>query len=115
MNPLDLPGMEPRDRPSDTMDRAECAACGRPVPIDRIRILARRDDLAFAEIPCAGCGSVGLGIFAGSTGATDLSRPPAASPVGPDDVLDMHMFLAGWTGDARGLVGPATADDSGDP
>ena len=96
--------MEPPDRPSDTMDRAACAACGRPVPAERIRVLARRDDLAFAELPCAGCGSVGLAIFVGPAADAGGGARTDAPAVVPDDVLDMHLFLAGWTGDARGLV-----------
>ena len=34
-----------------------CTACGAPVPTGRIRILARRDDVAFVEPACPGCGS----------------------------------------------------------
>jgi hypothetical protein len=99
--------MEPRDRPSDTMDRAECAACGRSVPPDRIRVLARRDDIAFAELPCAGCGTVGLAIFAGPAVDSAAESARWGPPIGPDDVLDMHLFLAGWSGDVRSLVGRA--------
>ena len=102
--------MEPRDRPSDTMDRAECAACGRPVPIHRIRVLARRDDLAFAEVPCAACGSVGLAMFVGSRPevADAAAEPlPTRRAITFDDVLEMHRFLEAWTGDARSLVEPA--------
>jgi hypothetical protein len=103
--------MEPRDRPTDTMDRAECAACGRRVPGDRIRVLARRDDLTFAELPCAGCGSTGLAIFMGAVAAAE--RPVVSG----DDVLDMHRFLAGWQGDLRALLrsdgGPGEAPGRG--
>src|SRR5918997_6321056 len=101
--PVDLPGMEPRDRPSDTMDRAECAACGRRVPDERIRVLARREDLTFAELPCASCGSTGLAIFMGSPAASAAGRPPVSG----DDVLDMHRFLSAWQGDLAGLLGSA--------
>jgi hypothetical protein len=96
--------MDPRDRPSETMDRAECAACGGRVPPDRIRVLARREDLAFAEVPCARCGTVGLAIFAGPLELDGDAVASHAPAVGPDDVLDMHLFLAAWTGDARSLV-----------
>jgi len=96
------------------MDRAECAACGRPVARNRIRVLAQREDLAFAELPCSGCGTVGLAIFAGPTTAPTDAPTRSGRPFGPDDVLDMHVFLAGWSGDARGLVeGPAPGDGPG--
>jgi hypothetical protein len=94
--------MEPRDHPSDTMDRAECSACGRRVPGERIRVLARRDEITFAELPCASCGSTGLAIFVSTPGAA--AEPP---PVSADDVLDMHRFLAAWHGDVRGLLQPS--------
>ena len=101
--------MEPRERPSDTMDRAECAACGRRVPGERIRVLARRDDLTFAELPCGGCGSTGLAIFMGAATTGALTEAADRPTVTSDDVLDMHRFLAAWQGDVRGLL-----DGSGD-
>jgi hypothetical protein len=100
--------MDPRDEP-DVIDGAGCAACGRPVPAAATRVLAQRDDLAFVELGCSGCGSVSLAIRLGPTGAWDMpdgAEPPASEPsIGADDVLDMHLFLAGYRGDLRGLVG----------
>jgi hypothetical protein len=99
--------MDPRDRP-DVVDGAECAACGRPVPAEATRVLARRDDLAFVELGCIACGSVSLSIRLGpmdDTGPGEGARPGRS--IGADDVLDMHIFLAGYRGDLRGLVGPA--------
>ena len=101
---VDLPGMEPRERPSDTMDRAECAACGERVPGEQIRVLARRDDLTFAELPCATCGSTGLAIFMGGPGGAAAAA--SRQPVTADDVLDMHRFLTAWHGDLHGLLRP---------
>jgi hypothetical protein len=91
------------------MDRAECAACGQPVPGERIRVLARRDELTFAELPCAGCGSTGLAIFVGP--ADTLERPP----IDADDVLEMHTFLASWHGDLRALLGPDAGSGEAQP
>ncbi len=39
--------MDPRDRLQPFANGVDCAVCGGLVPMDRIRILARRDDLAF--------------------------------------------------------------------
>jgi hypothetical protein len=101
--------MDPRDLPIDPTSAAECDACQRPVPRDRVRVLARRDDVVFAELPCAECGSVGLAIFVGATDDGPATGEAAASPpLAGDDVLDMHLFLAGWSGDLRSLVDPAT-------
>ena len=90
--------MDPRDR-TDVVDGTECAACGRPVPPDATRVLAQREDLAFVELGCAGCGSVSLAIRLGA--AVAASR----STIESDDVLDLHVFLAGYRGDLRGLLG----------
>ncbi len=101
--------MDPRDRPSDLVDGAECGACGRPVPRRDVRLLASRDDLAFAELPCAACGSVSLAIFVGrDAGGAVVPGASGAAAVGGDDVLDMHLLLEGWTGDLRGLLGGST-------
>jgi hypothetical protein len=101
--------MEPRDLPSDLAAGVECAACEQPIPPGSARILAQRDDLVFADLRCPACGSVSLAMFAG--GALDWLRSEGhggdAAPVGSDDVLDMHLFLAGWSGDLRSLVGPS--------
>jgi hypothetical protein len=101
--------MDPRDHPFDLLDGAECAACGRPIPADRIRILAQREELAFAELPCEPCGSVSLAIFAGMStdqpGDADRAPFADAPALGADDVLDMHLFLDAWDGDLRSLVG----------
>jgi hypothetical protein len=105
--------MDPRDCP-DLVDGAECAACGRPVPADATRVLAQREDLAFVELGCAACGSVSLSIRLGSIDADGTpDRDPGLS-IGADDVLDMHVFLAGYRGDLRGLVGRAAERDRPD-
>ena len=58
--------MDPRDDLDSLADGVDCAACGRFVPTDGIRVLARRDDIAFVEIHCPGCRSESLGIVIGS-------------------------------------------------
>ena len=81
---LDLRPMDPRDDLDSLADGVDCAACGRFVPTDRIRVLARRDDIAFVEIHCPGCRSESLGIViaADPDGADD--EPGAGETTGDD-------------------------------
>jgi hypothetical protein len=96
--------MDPRTRPED-LDGSECAVCRRPVPGDRIRLLAERDDLVFAELDCPSCGSVGLSIIVLRDGVThpfDGGSP--APPVDESDVVAVRAFLEGYRGDLRTIL-----------
>jgi hypothetical protein len=109
--------MESRDRQPPFANGVDCAVCGQLVPAERIRVLARRDDLTFAELDCASCRSESLGILIegdarGDTSgsrygeflAADDARFRDALPIGADDVLDIRGFLAAG-GDLAALVG----------
>jgi len=74
--------------------------------MDRIRILASRDDLAFLELACAECKSESLGIVVadGSDGsgarlvygefqAADVARFRDAPQIGADDLLAARELL----------------------
>ena len=115
--PVDLPPMGPRDRPSPLPDGASCTACGAPVPIGRIRLLARRDGLAFIRLVCDDCGSAAIGLLIDGAGddpvldvATDVpwtgqaptGREP--EPISQADVDAVHRDLAGWEGDLVGWL-----------
>jgi hypothetical protein len=103
-DPVDLPAMDPRTRPDD-LDGADCAVCRRPVPADRIRLLAERDDLVFAELDCPSCGSVGLSIIVLRDGAPSTLEDGTASPIDEADVLAVRAFLEDYQGDMRALLG----------
>lgn len=114
-----------------------CTVCDEPVPVERIRLLAQRDDLAFIELDCPACGSTGLGFVGRSTPSGSDDRPTAAHgdavrrparglapeatrlagapAISADDVLDMHTALAGWTGDLVGLLNDVDADERSSP
>ena len=101
-------------------DGATCTACGAPVPTGRIRILARRDDLAFVELACDGCGSAALGLLTSSGSpdeapvldvATDGPAPGARTrsvgpgrPIDATDVEALRLDLAAWQGDLVGWL-----------
>ena len=118
---LDLPPMDPRDDLDSLADGVDCAACGRFVPTDRIRVLARRDDIAFVEIHCPACRSeslgiviasddepdeavaVGPGLAYGEFGPGDEERFREAHPIGSADLDLVHDLLA--RGGLAALVG----------
>lgn len=110
--------MDPRDRLQPFANGVDCAVCGGLVPMDRIRILARRDDLAFLELTCAGCKSESLGIVVaggsddrgsgpvyGEFEAADHARFCDAPPIGQDDMLVARELLR--RGGIDALVGRA--------
>ena len=103
-----------------------CTACGAPVPTGRIRILARRDDLAFVQLDCVACGSAALGLLmdspaAGGEPILDVAGDPdvgrrqhrgaTVRAISQADVEAIRDDLAAWDGD---LVGWLDAlEDSG--
>jgi hypothetical protein len=120
--------MGPRDHPRPLPDGALCTACGAPVPTGRIRILARRDDLAFVELDCSACQSATLGLLIesaapGGEPILDVADDPAMAArsvkggtvraISAADVEAIRDDLAAWDGD---LVGWLDAlEDSGRP
>ncbi|MEP6639861.1 MAG: hypothetical protein ABJC39_10970 [Chloroflexota bacterium] len=120
--------MDPRDRVRPLPDGAACTACGAPVPTGRIRILARRDDVAFVELDCAACGSAALGLLTPSLitgGAPELDvasdpagiarprRGGAGRPVSDADVAAIRDELAVWDGDLVGWLATLEAPGRG--
>jgi hypothetical protein len=113
--------MDPRDDLDSLADGVDCAACGQFVPTDRIRVLARRDDIAFVEIHCPACRSESLGILIasdddadeatavgpgrtyGEFGPGDEERFREALPIGARDLDVVHDLLA--RGGLAALVG----------
>jgi len=96
--------MAPRDPQRALPDGLNCTVCNEPVPADRIRLLARREDLTFIQVECRRCGSTALEFVA----AHRDDRAAEPEPISSDDVIAMHEFLAGWQGDARTLVSPTS-------
>jgi len=119
--------MDPRDDLDSLAGGVGCAACGEIVPGDRIRILARRDDLTFVEVACPACRSESLGIVVtdpdgggasvdpdaaawnawGEFGSDDIARFRDAHPIAPSDVETVRRLLA--TGGLAALVGEPPA------
>jgi hypothetical protein len=119
-NGLDSLSMDGPDWLRTQLTSFTCPACGRRYRGSKIRLLAERDGLFFVDLDCARCGSHTVAIVtveidetsASITDISDLSLsteelledlgeelPPGAAPVTPDDVLEMHEFLADFSGD----------------
>jgi hypothetical protein len=114
--------MDPRDDHGSLAGGVDCAACGSFVPTDRIRVLARRDDISFVEIDCPACRSESLGIVIagdsdeadgpyGEFGPSDEERFREALPIGPDDIHLVHDLLT--RGGLTALVGRREPPTSG--
>jgi len=99
--------MGPQDHLGALLDGMGCTVCEEHVPAERIRLLARRDDLFFLQVDCPACGSTSLGFVAGEPPTSEADRLAGGTPITSDDVLDMHALLASWTGDLGALVGHA--------
>lgn len=97
-------------------------------------MLAERDGLFFVDLDCAKCGShtvaiVTVEIDDTSASITDISDlmlspeelreqlgeglPAGAAPVTADDVLEMHEFLAHFSGDVNTLFREAARRTDG--
>ncbi len=113
--------MDHRDLLRPLPDGAACTACGATVPAGRIRILARRDDVAFVELACHQCGSDALGLLISSNsidGASllDVAGEPDAvgsiiRPISDADVETVRADLAVWTGDLVDWLARLDGDD----
>jgi hypothetical protein len=109
--------MDPRDRLRPIPAGAACTACGAPVPTSEIRILARRDDVAFVELACRSCGSEALALLIAGTGpdappvldlAADAGDPSDGEPdrtgISALDASILAAHLDAWQGDLVGWL-----------
>ncbi len=96
--------MEWRDQLLTLAHGVACTVCDSAVAPDRVRLLARRDDLAFVQLDCEACGSTTLGFVFRDVLPPESVRFADPTPIGSDDVLDMHELLEAWDGDLAGLL-----------
>ncbi|HEX8025093.1 MAG TPA: hypothetical protein VF484_02705 [Candidatus Limnocylindrales bacterium] len=95
--------MDPLDHLRALPDGLACTVCEERVPAADVRVVASREDVCFLRIDCPACRSTTLAFVQAEAGLAD-DAPPAAPPISADDVLDMHLFLAGWHGDLETLA-----------
>ena len=106
--------MDPRDLLRAFPDGIACTVCDQSVPVERIQLLARREDMTFVQIECGACRSTTLAFLAESpSDDAEQSERPAPRPViTSDDVIEMHRFLSDWQGDAQSLVADRDGKES---
>jgi len=133
-NGLDSNPMDGPDWLRTQLTSFTCPACGRRYRGSKIRLLAERDGLFFVDLDCARCGSHTVAIVTvemddGSASIMDISDmsisidslpehlgeelPVGAAPVMPDDVLEMHEFLAAFDGNFGRLFGQGASRSDG--
>lgn len=91
------------------MSTIKCSVCGEHYEANNIKVLGHRDNIWFLNVSCPACHSRAL-IAATikeaepSEGVTELTEAELtkfveASPIGADDILDLHAFLQEFDGD----------------
>lgn len=89
----------------------ECAVCGHEYALDNVDVIGQRGNLWMLRVCCPRCrkqGFVAALINVHEPAAPPLELPPSAAdrrhdgqwtPITARDVLEMHEFLAGFSGD----------------
>ncbi len=108
-----------------------CPACRRNYQAASIRLLAERDGLFFVDLDCSACRSHSVAIVTigsedaeaaiaelpiADDSATRIEPPPPGAgeaPIGPDDVLEMHEFLADFRGNVEQMFRAAARQAGG--
>jgi hypothetical protein len=93
------------------LSNMKCGVCGQHYEPANISILEHREDLWFLSVYCPGCKSQGLVaavIREGKvnkviTELTEAEKSKFSTPIGSDDVIDMHTFLKDFSGDFSSL------------
>ena len=91
----------------------KCGICGQPYESSNIHVMGHREDMWFLSVHCLSCKSQGLVAAVIKEGETpeavpelttaDIEKFASYSPVDSDDVLDIHTFLEGYSGDFSAL------------
>jgi hypothetical protein len=80
-----------------------------------IKVLAQQGNRALVRVTCSSCNDENLLQIVIQTEADlpaepvrpalfDEPRPKDTAPIAGDELLDLHSFLAGWSGDFRELT-----------
>ncbi|TAK34268.1 MAG: hypothetical protein EPO21_09985 [Chloroflexota bacterium] len=89
--------------------RAKCGVCGAPYKADNVSVLGHEEEFWFLSIFCETCRNDRLVAALIKPDRAREEAPPKRSvpkeftPIGYDDVLEMHAFLQQFDGDFRRL------------
>jgi len=89
--------------------KAKCGVCGAPYKADNVSVLGHEEEFWFLSIFCETCRNDRLVAAlirpdrAREEVAPDRTEPVEFSPIGYDDVLEMHAFLQHFDGNFRRL------------
>ena len=91
-----------------------CAVCSERYELEDVQVLGHQDDLWIIGVTCASCHTQGMIFAVVREGAApqvitemtpeEIERLQELSPIGVDDVLDMHRLLRSYKGDFYGLL-----------
>ncbi len=94
----------------------KCSVCGQPYPLENIDIVSRQGNLWLLKLVCSACRTQSLVVAVIRKGKTsgiisELSEDECekfknARVLSADDVLDMHDFLKGFSGDFVRIFNP---------
>jgi len=93
------------------LSNMKCGVCGRHYESANINILGHREDMWFLSVYCPGCKSQGLIAAVIKEGKvpelvselTEAEMSKLSTPVGSDDIIDIHTFLKDFSGDFSSL------------
>jgi C4-type Zn-finger protein len=98
------------------MSTIKCSVCGEHYEANNIKVLGHRDNIWFLNASCPSCHSralVAATIKEGQSSEAvtelteaELTKFVEASPIGADDILDLHAFLQEFDGDFVELFSP---------
>lgn len=93
------------------LSNMKCGVCGQHYEPANINVLGHREDLWFLSVYCPSCKSQGLVAAVIKEGKvpevvtelTEAEKGKFSSPIGSDDVIDMHILLKDFSGDFSSL------------
>ena len=96
----------------ELLSKMKCGRCGQQCDPANIDVLGHQEDLWLFSVYCPSCKSQGLGAVTMKeseepevvTELTEAEQNKFDTTINSDDVIDMHVFLEGYSGDFYSLL-----------